>query len=131
MQKNNINKLLLLLLAPFALAGCISTSGKAPDELSVIEGPPLWLPPDYELRPPREASSDNLRRGPQSLQTDIPTETSASEEWFLEQAGAEKRDPNIRTELVDDQVAEEEAKEKESFLNRLNPFSGKDSDKEE
>lgn len=131
MQKNNINKLLLLLLAPFALAGCISTSGKAPDELSVIEGPPLWLPPDYELRPPREASSDNLRRGPQSLQTELPIQTSASEDWLLQQAGAEKRDPNIRAELVEDKVTEEETKEKEKFLNRLNPFSGGDSKKEE
>ena len=54
---NFVRTAVLLALAT-TLVGCADTpllSGKkAPDELAVIEGPPLYLPPSFDVRPPSE-----------------------------------------------------------------------------
>ena len=52
-----MKKFLLLGLVIFALAACTSKSTifRAPDESQVAQRKDLTLPPDYELRPPKEA----------------------------------------------------------------------------
>lgn len=52
-----MKNLLLLGLVVWALAACTSKSTifRAPDESQVTQRKDLTLPPDYKLRPPKEA----------------------------------------------------------------------------
>ena len=57
-----MKKIILLILFCLIVSGCIVVSGctakntvyRAPDETKVQERKNLVLPPDYELRPPKE-----------------------------------------------------------------------------
>jgi hypothetical protein len=80
-----------------------------PDEFAVVERPPLSMPPDYGLHPPRPGVAR-----PQAIETDqqasealfgakVPKKAQApskGETALLEASGATKVDPNIR-EIVD------------------------------
>lgn len=100
----------LLMVAPVVLLvacnGSPLISGRqAPDELSVIEGPPLYLPPNYTLRPPQQAKADqgdmSAQRAEELLYggSNQAQNISGQDEWLLEQAGAEDANPNIREVL--------------------------------
>lgn len=106
---------------------------KAPDEFVVYSRPPLAVPPDFDLKPPRpgeespvvvttESQARELLLGtkkkPASLDeaaatvnTNVATAVepvlsndspSGAQSSFLSKAGADKADPNIRSELVKD-----------------------------
>lgn len=76
-----------------------------PDEYRVMSHPPLSLPPEYGLRPPRPGEdrpqlSSATDRAQKKLIGGSGSEAvgrSEAENLFLQQAGAEKADPNIRT----------------------------------
>jgi hypothetical protein len=98
-----------LLLLPLLLTGCDDTKKalgfekSVPDEYRVVSHPPLSLPPEYALRPPRAGAA-----GPQDMEAPDraqraligpPSETKNlknGEKDFLEEAGIDKVPPDIR-----------------------------------
>jgi hypothetical protein len=87
-----------------------------PDEFSVVDRPPLSMPPDYGLRPPepgapRPQTVEMKQRANEVLfnTASSPTNTnntlSDSEKALLETTGATKADPNIR-QIVDHEAAQ-------------------------
>jgi hypothetical protein len=109
MQKRS----LLAAVAAAALAtGCGSGKllgdHKLPDETQVIDGPGLVLPPDYDLRPPRDAADYEAvlraQKGAeaQTLITGVSGTVTASgtvaeDSWVVRQAGVAQ--PGIRQAL--------------------------------
>ena len=103
---------LILGLATLLLAACgdvredLGLGRNVPDEFAVVERPPLSMPPDYGLRPPRPGAprpqgvdtsfqaSQVLFNGSASVQN---TASSSSEAALLSATGATKADPNIRS----------------------------------
>jgi hypothetical protein len=86
----------------------------APDEFAVVERPPLSMPPDFGLRPPRpgearpqavdpgQQASTALFNGTAPAQAQAPSE---GERALLAATGATKADPNIR-DTVDRESAQ-------------------------
>lgn len=110
-------KRLAALVAVAVLGGCSDGSilglRSAPDELAVIDGPPLSLPPDFELRPPQKGSTATVvskptKSGQEVLTGQTPAEVKPAgdspkvDEWLIKQAGGQNRDPKIRDRLIDD-----------------------------
>lgn len=109
---------LALLALAFALAGCSGTADalglgrNAPDEFAVVDRPPLSMPPDFDLRPPKPGAPrpQEIKTTDRASQTlfgtssksaflaggSSSTSASDSEKGILEAAGAAKADPNIR-----------------------------------
>lgn len=120
----------LLMVAPVVLLvacnGSPLVSGRqAPDELSVIEGPPLYLPPNYELRPPQKAAANqgdmSAKRAAELLYGSAEKQDiSGSDEWLLEKAGAEEADPEIREVLASDTPLEDERTVIEKLMSNVN-----------
>ncbi len=85
-----------------------------PDEFAVVERPPLSMPPDFGLRPPRPGASrpqavDTAQQASTALfssnasaKTQAPSE---SEKALLTATGASKADPNVR-DIVDRESAQ-------------------------
>jgi len=116
----------------------------APDEFRVVSRPPLSVPPEFTLHPPDStAPASNQPSASQKAQslvlgaqpavnatgaavaplkavhnskTAAPA-TSSSDMEFLKQAGADKADPRVRTELVEDTYVKQEKKEETSWWN--------------
>lgn len=113
--------------AMLALTGCSDLSKALglvktpPDEFTVVQGSPLTLPPDYELRPPRSPSdkpttptttdkarqivfrvADNKAQIPQGDSGPL----TPGEQVLLGKAGAAEIDPTIR-QTVDKETAKE------------------------
>jgi len=109
---------LVLPLALFALAACgevredLGLGRSVPDEFAVVDRPPLSMPPDFGLRPPKPGAPrpqeiDQTQRASEVLfagngdqaTTSAKTDTEASEaeKNLLETTGAEKADPDIRS----------------------------------
>ncbi|MDR3424526.1 MAG: DUF3035 domain-containing protein [Alphaproteobacteria bacterium] len=113
-------KLLLLGVSVLLLAACGETredlglGRSSPDEFAVVERPPLSMPPDFGLRPPRPGEPR-----PQAIDTDkqasaalfngaAPAQESApsdAEKALLTAAGVSKADSDIR-ETVDRESAQ-------------------------
>jgi hypothetical protein len=111
---------LFLGIATLFLAACgevredLGLGRNPPDEFAVVERPPLSMPPDFSLRPPRPGASR-----PQAVDTDQQAsaavfgdkaslraqEPSVGEKALLESTGAAKADPGIR-EIVDRESAQ-------------------------
>lgn len=102
----------------------------APDEFAVVRSTPLTLPPDFTLRPPRpgeagpnaqpvseQARGTLLRESGALAIEDSTRAASQGESAFIEQAGAEDVDPNIR-HIVDREFSGY-ASEDESFIDSL------------
>lgn len=131
-------KRLLMMMVPLLLASCGDSSMRdtlglnrdAPDEYTVLSRPPLSVPPEFTLRPPRPGaapltpSATDLAREavtgtPATVRLDpadlteptvptavtpvIATETpSGAASILLQKAGASKANENIRTQLGTD-----------------------------
>jgi hypothetical protein len=79
-----------------------------PDEFAVVERPPLAMPPDYGLRPPRPGAprpqeTDTEREASETLfngnavgANGVPGNASEGEKALLAAAGTAHADPNIR-----------------------------------
>ncbi len=105
----------LLFCAVFFLTACselredLGLGRNPPDEFAVVERPPLSLPPDFALRPPRPGaprpqSVDTSRQASDVLFSGNAVgeaqEASSAEKALLEASGADKAEANIR-DLVD------------------------------
>lgn len=141
-----MSKMLIALMATaVAVTACGETSGKLlgkslPDETQVIDGPTLALPPQFELRPPREAqdyeSVLRAQKGEEarSLITGISATTAvegtgaavpAGDAWLVDKTAAQTgvvADPGVREDLrvkdPEELKAEEDAKAKKGLLGR-------------
>lgn len=114
-----------LLVATLALGGCSDLSKalglvkSPPDEFTVVAGTPLTLPPDYGLRPPRNASdkplgatqTDRARvavfgvQGKQATpgSTDPSNPQTPGEQALLQKAGGADIDPGVRARVDQEQ----------------------------
>lgn len=143
----------LTLLLPLALTACsggemrqtLGLDRKAPDEFVVYARPPLSVPPEFDLKPPRPgeegphststeaqarkallgtqakpASLDGMEAEPSVETAVVPVleadAPSAAQASFLSKAGADKADPKIRNELREDVLAEPVKKKKAQSL---------------
>ena len=121
-------KLAVLGVAAASLMGCESVRhaaglGKeAPDEFAVVTKQPLVIPPEFNLRPPRDGAPPTNQVNPttsaQSTLFDTDPATAAkfitgdfsqAEKLLLAQAGAANTDPAIRQEVASDGRAMEAA----------------------
>lgn len=91
------------------LAGCGSSSGvfnrARPNEFAVTRAAPLVVPPDFALRPPAPgtARAQEADSSQQALQAMFggPAPRSAAETGTLDQAGATRAAPGIRSNVGD------------------------------
>jgi hypothetical protein len=138
LKKINVkNSVLSAALAGLVLAGCGESTkllGKSlPDETVVVDGPSLELPPEFSLRPPRDAQDyESVLRAQKGVEAQaLITGVSASEvvvsgtaagevpnteAWLLnkasEQTGAIQ--PDIREQLKIDAAGKAEATDSEA-----------------
>jgi hypothetical protein len=113
-----------------------------PDETQVIDGPTLALPPQFDLRPPREAADyESVLRAQKGEEarslittgSSVTTVTGATADvavpsadaWLVDKTAAQTgvvADPNVREDLrvkdPEEVKAEEEAKKKQGLLQR-------------
>jgi len=118
----------LLLAAGGLLMGCQSIrdaagmSKEGPDEFSIVTKQPLIVPPDYNLRPPRDgapptnqikptdaAQSVLFDTDPAAAAKTITGDYSQAEKLLLARANAIQPDPDIRQEIASDGRAMEAA----------------------
>lgn len=85
---------------------------KTPDEFRVLSKPPLVMPPDFNLRPPRagEPAPQQLTSSAQAInalfpgRTTLPPAASAGENALTRKVGANSVSPNIRSVVSDDET---------------------------
>lgn len=114
---NNMKKAIAVMLVGVALTGCISGK-QGPDETVVLENLPLTIPPNFELRPPRQGESITVQRNREQAQKLILGEkpeaqkaTKQTASWLVEKAGGEERNADIRELMAEEsRVKPEEAK---------------------
>lgn len=116
------------------LSACGSTpllSNSTPDEMAVVDGPPLTLPPDFDLRPPREKAAERSTEARDRARAVITGSTAVQGQgessWLVERAGG-NADPEIREKLADDERVEEA--EDDGWLPSWLGGGRKDEDKE-
>lgn len=108
--------LVLVLGACEGAADTLGLGRNSPDEFAVVDRPPLSMPPDYDLRPPRpgaprpqevkmpERASQMLFGAKSGSNTFLAGQTASSdksdsEKALLDAAGSAKADANIRETL--------------------------------
>lgn len=105
-------------IASLSLGACsqfsklAGTSKNPPDEFKIVNKPPLVMPPDFTLRPPRpgEPEPQNLSPTAQAIsalfpgRTTLPPPASAGENALLETVGAGQASANIRSNVGDDET---------------------------
>lgn len=116
-----MRKSFLSLVAVALLVSACVGGRRPPDEMTVVDGPPLSLPPDFELRPPRDGEdSQAAQRRTRDVLFEGQTTQGASsptESWLIRKAGGENRDPNIR-EKLEEEAARAESEEQKSWLEK-------------
>lgn len=122
--------------AALLLAGCGETkllSRTLPDETRVVDGPGLVVPPDYQLRPPREASDYETLLGErktaeaQALITGVSgsvvvsgsvAEVPAADVWLVKESQQQSgvvADPNVRQALENETKLPEPEQKKSTW----------------
>lgn len=108
----------IVLVLPL-LAGCgnvratLGLDRKPPDEFSVVTRAPLTLPPDAQLRPPREGERDTSENSPierarkavfglNEQQAEVNPAASQGEQSLLRRAGVQEARGNIRQILAEE-----------------------------
>jgi hypothetical protein len=98
-----------------SVSGCggfkdaIGANKQSPDEFAVQTRAPLAVPADFSLKPPqpgapRPQDADIATRAQQTLSGTAPSRPATdAENALLANAGADKADPKIRTELMAEQ----------------------------
>lgn len=114
----------LVLFVVLSLAACggarLVGSKSLPDETVVLDAPPLTLPPNFDLRPPRSGEGN----GEDVLRQYEPQPIEEDDAWLIKEAG--RSDPNIRQKLaapVEPMDAEQENSGKESEAIEQEPQS--------
>lgn len=119
-MKNQLIKTFLAsasIVSLLALASCDTVKDKlgltreAPDEFQVVSQPPLELPPDFTLTPPRPGAPrpqnrpKNTFMGPKPATSQNSTaEKSHAETMFLKEVHAEDRNEDIRNVLTQERT---------------------------
>ncbi len=102
---------------------------EAPDEFSVVSRPPLSLPPEFTLRPPRPGeapltpSADAKARALITGSSATPAATEAPQgaaQSLLKRAGADAADSNIREKLGVDARTAPDTSNAPTLLDKLN-----------
>lgn len=102
---------LVLVALALTLQGCgglrklAGVDKNPPDEFKVVNKPPLMMPPDYTLRPPKpgEPTPQNLTPTAQAInalfpgRTTLPPPPSPGERALLEEAGTQYASANVRS----------------------------------
>ncbi|HWA90995.1 MAG TPA: DUF3035 domain-containing protein [Rhizomicrobium sp.] len=120
--------LALLGASALSLGGCQTIRSAAgmtkegPDEFAIVTKQPLIIPPEYNLRPPRDgapptnqvAPTDSAQAAlfdtdPANAAKAVPGDASQAEKLLLAQAGATNPDPSIRQLVTADGRAMEAA----------------------
>jgi len=108
---------LLMLSACSDMRESLGLGRSPPDEFAVVDRPPLSMPPDFGLRPPRPGAprpqeTDTSKTASTALfgttntkPAPVPVDTSGAEKALIETTGANKVDPNIR-ETVDREASD-------------------------
>ena len=128
------NILIIVLLSSLFIVSCskvresAGVNRKSMDEFTVIENPPLIIPPDFNLLPPDQLEEKNLENEESELAKEIlfgledDTETNNLElstmENILNQSMAEGIDNSIREE-IDEQFASEKKSTSKSWDNEM------------
>ena len=92
----------VVIVAAVATSGCSifgSKRARGPDEFAVARNAPLIIPPDFSLTPP-VAGTAGLSAGDAQQQA-IDALRSASESMILDQAGRERAQIGIRSNVWD------------------------------
>ena len=123
-----VTRSVLLGAVLMALAGCSGTADalglgrNAPDEFAVVDRPPLSMPPDFDLRPPRPGAprpqevkmtdrasqtifAASSSRGSNFTSSASASDASDSEKTLLAASGAAKVETGIR-ETIDREAAQ-------------------------
>ena len=136
-MKKIINNLLIAssLLTVAACDGSVRDNlglrKSSPNEFTVVANPPLSLPPEFSLRPPVD--------GIVSLEEDIPKEArkvlfeqvaysskdnkSKSESVFSKNFGASPENLQIKSILIEDELASAKVAEKKGMFDKIASFS--------
>ena len=118
-NKTRLNKVafvFLTLVVSSALVGCSTirklggNAKNAPDEFKVVNKPPLSMPPDFSLRPPRAGvpQPQNLTSSQSTINalfpghTVLPPATSKGEQALINVIGATGQSASIRSYVGDD-----------------------------
>tara|TARA_Y100001970_G_scaffold5907_1_gene6588 strand:+ start:2662 stop:3189 length:528 start_codon:yes stop_codon:yes gene_type:complete len=128
------NIIIIVLFSSLFLVSCskiresAGVNRKNIDEFTVIENPPLVIPPDFNFLPPDQLEKKNLDNEESELAKEIlfglegDTETKNLElstmESILNQSKAEVIDNSIRTE-IDEQFASEKKSTSKSWDNEM------------
>lgn len=110
------NMVAVAIIASLSLGACsqlskiAGTSKNPPDEFKIVNKPPLVMPPDFNLRPPRPGAPEpqNLSPTAQAIsalfpgRTTLPPPASAGENALLDTLGAGAASANIRSSVGDD-----------------------------
>jgi hypothetical protein len=142
------------LLAAASLAALTACSGNTvrntlglerapPDEYRVVSRPPLSVPPQFTVRPPdptaqapgqiqasTQASYLITGTHPDAPGTPAPHsegKSSSAESSFLQQVGADKSDPAVRSKLMEERLTVQDKQEEKSWWN---PFASDPQPKE-
>lgn len=113
--------ILVLSLTALTLGACSSAKEQlglnrsAPDEFMVVKRAPLSMPPDYTLSPPRPGAPRPQEQATSTMARDalfgdatgeaVPVTDTSGESTFLQEAGAEYANPEIRS-IVDIETQE-------------------------
>ncbi len=114
-----IRSLFLLGITALLLAACgelredLGLGRNPPDEFAVVERPPLSMPPDFALRPPRPGAPRPQEVDTSKQASDVlfsgsgkeSSHVSASERALLEATGATEVEANVR-DLVDREASQ-------------------------
>lgn len=104
-----VSALALSLGACSGFKEAVGATKQAPDEFAIQTRAPLAVPPDFSLKAPqpgapRPQDADVSLRAQQALLGNAPARPATdAENSLLAQAGTEKADPKIRSELMTEQ----------------------------
>lgn len=118
-----IRRLALAAACALTSAACGSGGSVGPDEFRVVTKPPLVVPPEFNVRPPKagEASAQDLDASAMArrsvLGVEYESRASDAEQLLVAKAGAAQADPVIRDRI--DLEAGGIVRKSPSFADRL------------
>lgn len=108
----------------------------APDETRVVDGPSLAIPPDFDLRPPREGEDYSSRLNRQKTQeaeeiitggSSVNAGAAGADDWLLQEVEGEA-DPSIRQTLEEGYKVDKQEKNKSWWERQSERMFGEDED---
>ena len=134
---------ILLLCGAVAVSACsgstvkdtLGIERKSPDEFRVVSRPPLYIPPQFNLRPPEAGAQSPIivpadKQAKSLLLEGNSESTSAAagqtvkgitsgEQKFLQNIGADKANPQVRSDLTQQAIVKQEQKEEASWWDSI------------